>query len=246
MLFPLYDNARPSITPHVTRALVASNVVAWLLVQQLGFGTGFVSSVCKYGLIPLELFGGVPSGGAVIDLGGAYCLLSDGSDLHTLVTSQFMHGGWSHLIFNMWFLWIFGDNVEDALGHVKFLVFYLLCGVVAGLGQSILNFNSAAPMVGASGAIAGVMGAYLILFPRAKVKTLVFVVFIFFFMNIPAFVLVGIWLLTQFFSTVTGAGAESGVAYAAHFFGALAGIGLGVFLKKRNRVIATFKADNWE
>jgi membrane associated rhomboid family serine protease len=141
---------------------------------------------------------------------------------------MFLHGGWMHIIGNMWFLWVFGDNVEDSLGHWKFLLFYLLCGIAAGLSQAVLNPNSTAPTIGASGAIAGVMGAYLVKFPRSRITTLVFVFFFLTTFELPAIVVLGYWFVIQLFSGF-GSVAHShltagGVAWFAHIGGFLAGI----------------------
>jgi len=147
--------------------------------------------------------------------------------LESLVTSMFLHGGWLHLIGNMWFLWIYGDNVEDTLGHVKYLLFYLLCGVAAGLVHMAFNIDSRVPTVGASGAIAGVMGAYVIKFPRSRIVTLVPVFFFLTTVEIPASVILVYWFVVQIFSGVGQIGyshlSQGGVAWFAHVGGFLAG-----------------------
>jgi membrane associated rhomboid family serine protease len=147
---------------------------------------------------------------------------------------MFMHGGWMHLIWNMWFLWIFGDNVEDRLGHWRFLVFYLLCGVLAALAHLILHPTAKIPLVGASGAISGVLGAYLVSFPTAMIYTLVFI----FFMEIPAFLFLVLWFAFQFLSGASElSGAEgAGVAYWAHIGGFVAGIFLVRVFRKRPKM----------
>jgi membrane associated rhomboid family serine protease len=159
---------------------------------------------------------------------------------------MFLHGGWLHVLLNMWFLWIFGDNIEDLLGHAKYLVFYLLCGAVAGLGQVIANPYSTVPMVGASGAIAGVMGAYLIKFPRARILTLVFVVFFITTIEIPAPIMLVYWFVTQLFSGFGSIAqthiSQGGTAFFAHIGGFVAGIVLvklmgatGQYNRRRDR-----------
>lgn len=153
-------------------------------------------------------------------------------------SSMFLHGGWLHVIGNMWYLWIFGDNVEDRMGHVRYLVFYLLCGIGAGLTHIFFNPTSGVPTVGASGAIAGVMGAYLMLYPLAKVVTLVPVFFFITFIEIPALFFLGFWVLLQFIQgTVTSTVAQDtgGVAWWAHFGGFVLGAALIFLFKKRRQ-----------
>ena len=148
----------------------------------------------------------------------------------TIFSSMFMHGGWMHLIGNMLFLWIFGDNVEDSMGKVKFICFYLLSGIAAALLQAIIDPTSEIPMIGASGAIAGVLGAYLILYPRANVNVLFWLIIFITVIRVPAFIVLGVWIISQFFSaSFTGDGA--GVAYFAHIGGFIAGALLIAFFK---------------
>lgn len=157
---------------------------------------------------------------------------------YPFITSQFLHGGWMHLIGNMWFLWIFGDNIEDRLGHVKFILFYLLCGVAAGLTHVYTNPASLVPTVGASGAVAGVMGAYTILYPRARVLTMFFFFFFIRFVQLPAFIFLGVWFFIQFLSgaaTMAAGGAHAGVAWWAHIGGFVVGIVFVILLPKRKR-----------
>ncbi len=145
-----------------------------------------------------------------------------------VLTSMFLHGGWMHIIGNMWFLWIFGDNVEDAFGHFKYLLFYLLCGLAAGMTQLLFSVGSRVPMVGASGAIAGVMGAYLIKFPRARIVTLVFIFIFFTTIEVPASLMLLYWFFIQFFSGVGTIGyshvSQGGTAFFAHIGGFIAGM----------------------
>jgi membrane associated rhomboid family serine protease len=153
----------------------------------------------------------------------------------TLITSMFLHGSWSHVLGNMWYLWIFGDNVEDRVGHGRFIVFYLLCGMTAALGQIAVGPHSTLPTIGASGAIAGVMGAYFVLYPRSRVLTLIPWIFLQI-VELPAIVLLGFWFVMQLFSAgtiaMTTSSSGGGVAFAAHVVGFLAGMG-GVFLFKK-------------
>jgi len=159
--------------------------------------------------------------------------------LSSLLTSQFLHGGWMHLIGNMWFLWIYGDNVEDVLGHEKYLVFYLLCGVVAGLGQYAISPDSRIPMLGASGAIAGVMGAYMIKFPHNRIVTLLPLFIFWTTIEIPAVLILAYWFILQFFSGVGSIGysqsSHGGVAFFAHIGGFIAGMILISFIGTKQR-----------
>src|SRR5438552_2671331 len=168
-MFP-YKDENPTLSPPiVTAALIALNVAAWVLVQGMGQSPALDRSVCQLGLVPGHLFGHIHAG-ATVRLGPEqYCRLGTTPAWVTVLTSMFMHGGWLHLLGNMWFLWIFGNNVEDSTGKFRFLIFYLLCGAIAAATQSFANPESAVPMVGASGAISGVMGAYIILYPRVRV-----------------------------------------------------------------------------
>jgi membrane associated rhomboid family serine protease len=158
---------------------------------------------------------------------------SDYSSL-TIYTSMFLHGGFFHIAGNMLYLWIFGDNVEDAMGTLKFIIFYLLCGTIAALCQGFVDPNSQIPMVGASGAIAGVLGAYLMLYPKANVKCLVFIIIIIQMIRIPAFIVLGFWLALQFFNIPGSIDSDGGTAYFAHIGGFLAGIVLIPFFKNKN------------
>jgi len=144
-----------------------------------------------------------------------------------------MHGGFFHILGNMWFLYIFGDNVEDRLGHFRYLAFYLLCGLASGISHLVLNWTSQIPTIGASGAIAGVMGAYFILYPKAKVLTLVPIFFFIQFVEIPAFLFLGFWILFQFLSAATSSAQAGGIAWWAHVGGFIFGI---IFLKLFQRL----------
>ncbi len=203
-MFPLKDTAPKYTRPVVTFAIIALNLLVFLFELSLG---------SRARNILIEYYGLVP----------------DQFRLAAVFTSMFLHGGWMHVLGNMWFLWIFGDNVEDLLGHAKFLVFYLLCGVAAALAQVLSGPYSTTPMVGASGAIAGVMGAYLIKFPRALVLTLIFILFFITTVEIPAPVMLVYWFLIQFFSGVETSFArtnlsQGGTAFFAHVGGFLAGV----------------------
>src|SRR6185503_6876264 len=154
----------------------------------------------------------------------------------TLITSMFLHGGWMHVIGNMWYLWIFGDNVEDRMGHFRFLVFYLLCGIVAAFGQILIDPTSTLPTIGASGAIAGVMGAYFVLYPQSRVLTLIPLIVFWEIVELPAIFLLGFWFLMQLFSAgaiaATANSQAGGVAFMAHVAGFVTGL-VGVFIFRK-------------
>src|SRR5688572_7992356 len=168
-MFPIRDDNPHFLTPIVTYGLIAANVLAWVLLQGIGLEPALSSSVCRLGLIPGELLQTAPAGARFPVGPDSLCVIGDMRAWYTPVTSMFMHGGWFHLLGNMWFLWIFGNNVEDSMGRVRFVVFYLLCGLGAAFAQILSNPSSPIPMVGASGAIGGVMGAYAFLYPHARV-----------------------------------------------------------------------------
>jgi membrane associated rhomboid family serine protease len=176
--------------------------------------------------VPAELLGQAMPG-TTVDLGqGVSCFL-DGATWHSLFTSMFMHGGWFHLIGNMWFLWIFGNNVEDSMGHVRFVVFYLLCGLAAAVLQVAFEPDSTIPMVGASGAIGGVMGAYVVLYPRVRVHLLFVLGFYVTTVAVPAAFMLGYWFLLQLVGGAAGVGAggaSGGTAFWAHVGGFVAGM----------------------
>src|SRR6478672_11650540 len=165
-MFPYRDDNPTLDTPVVTFMIIAANVAVGVLVQGLGSEPNLSRSVCELGLIPGEFLGRIPEGYRV-QLGPSMaCVLGEERSWITPVTSMFLHGGWFHLIGNMWFLWVFGNNVEDSMGRFRYLAFYILCGLAAAATQTYMNPSSPIPMVGASGAISGVMGAYIILYPR--------------------------------------------------------------------------------
>jgi membrane associated rhomboid family serine protease len=223
-MFPLRDDNPHFLTPYATLAIIALNVLVWVLLQGMGSEPALSRSVCRLGLIPGELLQSVAPG-TRLEIGpNSVCVLGDSSNWYTTVTSMFTHGGWLHIIFNMWFMWIFGNNVEDSMGHVRFVIFYLLCGFAAAALQVLSNPESAVPMVGASGAIGGVMGAYIVLYPRVRVHLLVFLLFFVTTIAVPAYVMLGYWLVLQLVSGVLASGAdEGGVAFWAHVGGFVAG-----------------------
>jgi membrane associated rhomboid family serine protease len=246
-MFPFRDENQTQRTPYITAAVIAVNVLAWLLVQRAGSVVGVASSVCNFGLIPGELTGMLAAGTAFSMGEGLVCLTDPDRQVSHLLTSMFLHGSWMHLLGNMWFLWIFGNNIEDSMTRPRFVVFYLVCGLAAALAQVATNADSSIPMVGASGAISGVMGAYLILFPRVRVHTLVPLGFFITTIALPAWVMLLYWGFIQFASgLVSLAGSESGgVAFWAHVGGFAAGIVLvKLFAVPSN--LAAHQAHHWQ
>ena len=222
-MFPLYDENPHFLTPVTTVALIATNAAAWLLVQRLGSEPALIESLCNYGLIPGEVLHRIAPG-TVVPLGDRAACRIGGSDWLTLVTSMFLHGGWMHIIGNMWFLWIFGNNVEDSMGHARFAVFYLLCGLAAAGLQIFFQPDSGVPMVGASGAIGGVMGAYIVLYPRVRVHLLLVLGFYITTVAVPAYFMLGYWFLLQLVGGTASLASEGGgVAFWAHVGGFAAG-----------------------
>jgi len=222
-MIPLRD-ANPSQSfPIVTIVLIVVNAVIFL--YEISLGTSLNQLFSYFALIPDKYFA-LGARGEISYLERCY----------PFVTSQFLHGGWMHVIGNMWFLWIFGDNIEDRVGHFKFILFYLLCGIAAGLAHVYTNASSPVPTVGASGAIAGVMGAYTILYPRAKVLTLFVFFFFIRFIQVPAFIFLGVWFVIQFLSgaaTMAAGTTQAGVAWWAHIGGFVVGIVLILLFPQR-------------
>jgi membrane associated rhomboid family serine protease len=242
-MFPLRDDNPHFLTPYATYGIIVLNVAAWVLLQGLGAEPMLAGSVCRLGLIPGELLGNVPAG-MEVQLGpNVVCALGDGG-WYTLFTSMFMHGGWLHIIGNMWFLWIFGNNVEDSMGTPRFIAFYLLCGLAAAAAQIVADTSSPVPMVGASGAIGGVMGAYVLLYPRVHVHMLIFLGFFVTTVAVPAFLMLGYWFFIQLLSGVGSSGQEGGVAFWAHIGGFVAGAVL-IYLFKDPRLLARHPYHGW-
>ena len=225
-MFPYKDENPTELTPVVTLGIIALNAMVWLLVQGLGADEPLARSVCQLGLIPGEVLRTVPPGTSVPLGPGVHCVLTADAHWSTVLTSMFMHGGWFHIIGNMWFLWVFGNNIEDSMGHARFVVFYLLCGVAAAGAQMVVAPRSVVPMVGASGAISGVMGAYTLLYPRVRVHTLVTLGFFVTTVTLPAYVMLGYWFVLQLLMGAVGAlsPTEGGVAVWAHVGGFLTGL----------------------
>ncbi len=236
-MIPLHDDVRSQRTPLVNYCMIGLCTLMFAL--QLSAGPGNGSIVEKMGMVPARLT--APEGEQVLvpdqmvvetPLGlqmiEGYRPLDAAvvPEWLTLITCVFLHGGWLHFLGNMWFLWVFGDNVEGRLGHVAYAALYLGTGIIAGLCHLIVNFDSPAPTIGASGAIAGVMGAYLYMFPRSRVMTIIPMLFLWPVIELPAPVFLGIWFLLQFWNGASGVvGQEAaGVAWWAHIGGFMAGL----------------------
>jgi membrane associated rhomboid family serine protease len=238
-MFPLRDDNPTLSTSVATLAIIAANVASWLLVQGLGVEPALSQSVCTLGAIPGDLLGTVAEGTRVPLGRGAWCVIGGPPNWASPFTSMFMHGGWFHILGNLWFLYIFGDNVEDAMGSLRFVVFYILCGLAAVAAQIASNPSSAVPMVGASGAIGGVMGAYAVLYPRAPVHLLLVLGFYVTRIVVPAFLMLGYWFLLQILGGLPTVGSEgAGVAFWAHVGGFAAGVVLIFPFRSERRVEA--------
>src|ERR671925_2183525 len=172
-MFPYHDENETQRPAIITGTVIGLNVLSWFVIQGVGATVSLAASVCNLGLIAGELTGSLPVGTGFPMGDGLACTTDPGRQVSHLLTSMFLHGSWMHLLGNMWFLWLFGNNVEDSMGRLRFVVFYLLSGLAAALGQVVTNPSSAIPMVGASGAISGVMGGYLLLYPNVRVFTLI-------------------------------------------------------------------------
>ena len=226
-MFPIRDDNPQILVPYATYAIVILNGLAWVFLQGLGMDPQLAKSLCHFALIPAEFLNNLDGPSQIRVSQSVACVLGDSSAWYAPVTSMFMHGSWMHIIGNMWFLWIFGNNVEDAMGHFRFIIFYLLCGLAAAALQTGLNPSSAVPMVGASGAIGGVMGAYILLYPRVHVHLLIFFGFFITTIAVPAVFMLGYWFVLQLLGGFTSLGAQGGgVAFWAH----IGGFGAGAIL----------------
>ncbi|PZH00272.1 rhomboid family intramembrane serine protease [Streptomyces sp. NTH33] len=250
MVIPVHDVNPSRRTPWVTYALIAANFVAFLLTPGVSgsvAGGSSLAQLChleafteQYALVPRELIHGrmpslVPTGAVGVGVHGPGCVLGppayDKSPVLSVLTAMFLHGSWLHLLGNMLFLLIFGNNIEGRMGHVRYLLFYVACGYAAAYGFALTNSSSTTPLIGASGAVAGVLGAYLVLYPRARVWILVpFLLFLP--LRLPAWIVLGFWFVLQAFYSTGEAIAEAGtVAYLAHVVGFAAGMLLAWPLK---------------
>jgi membrane associated rhomboid family serine protease len=236
-MFPYRDENPQFYPPVVTIGFIVLNVLAWVFVQGMGAEPALSASVCKLGLIPADFLERVQGEVAVRMSEELTCIITGERQWYTPVTSMFMHGSWFHLIGNMWFFWVFGNNVEDSMGHSRYALFYLLCGLAAAGAQTVTDPSSIIPMVGASGAIGGVMGAYVVLYPRVRVHMPVFLGFYVTTIVVPAFVMLGYWFLIQLLSGLPSLGnKEGGVAFWAHVGGFLAGAVLIMVFRNRELV----------
>lgn len=224
-MFPIRDHNPSGRIPYVTYALMAANIGIFLSMLPIaGDERALAQFYYDWALLPRRV--------------------TQGDGTGALLTSQFLHGGWMHLAGNMLFLWIFGDNVEDEMGHLPFLGFYLIAGVISGLAQIVAEPASFVPMVGASGAIAGVMGGYLLLFPKAKVDILIIFIVFFRIFPIPAWIMLVLWFAIQFIGGMGATPGTGGVAYWAHAGGFIAGLLLAVPLWLRRGGIAFWRASD--
>ena len=245
-MIPFRDDNPSVLTPYTTIAIIALNGFAWFFLQGLGTEPALSSSICHFALVPGDLLGTMPAGTNFAAGPGTICQTGASPAWYTLISSMFMHGGWLHLLGNMWFLWLFGNNVEDAMGHGRFLFFYLLCGLAASALQLILTSNPDIPMVGASGAIGGVMGAYVLLYPRVQVHMLIFLGFFITTIAVPAVLMLGYWFLIQLLGGFTSvANQGGGVAFWAHIGGFLAGAAL-IFPFKNQLLLDKHPYHGWK
>ncbi len=239
-MFPYHDENETQRTPYVTYVLIGITVFIWLFVQGAGTPLALAQSVCELGLIPGELTMSLAPGTPFPMGDGLVCRTDQGRQVPNILASMFLHGSWMHLLGNMWFLWLFGNNVEDSMTRPRFIAFYLLTGLAAALAQVAADPGSEVPMVGASGAISGVMGAYLVLFPRARVWTLIPLGFIMQSIALPAWAMLIFWAFLQVAGGLTSIGSEEtgGVAFWAHLGGFVAGVVLVKLFERPDRVAA--------
>ncbi|MBW2306651.1 MAG: rhomboid family intramembrane serine protease [Deltaproteobacteria bacterium] len=221
-MIPLRDRNPSGSFPVVTLLIIVANMV--LFIYELGMGYRLERFLMTWGLVPLK----VRYFFAVQEIGMADVFLP-------FFTSMFLHGGWLHVIGNMWYLWIFGDNVEDRLGHARYFLFYIICGLGAALTHVLFNINSGMPVVGASGAVAGVLGAYMFSFPKARVLTLVFIFIFITTIEIPAYFFLAFWFILQFLSGTMSIAASSGDAGGVAWWAHVGGFVLGILLITRMR-----------
>ena len=221
-MFPISDDNPRIRTPIVTWSIIGICVLAFLWQVSLGEEQGQIA-VFQFGMVPARIFGEVELRSELVVIPA----------WTTVLTSMFMHGGWLHLALNMLFLWIFGDNVEDSMGHARYLVFYLACGIAAAMTQALIHPDSTIPMVGASGAISGVLGAYVLLHPHATVRVLIFIGVFATIAHVPALIVLGLWFLTQIASAAFSQTGGPGVAFWAHVGGFVAGMVLVPVFKQK-------------
>ena len=221
-MFPIHDDNPTRITPYVTYALLSACV--FIFLWQVSLGDAAQQAVYSFGVIPSVLFA-TRSLPVELEILPAWL---------TIFSSMFLHGGWMHLIGNMLYLWVFGNNVEDAMGHKRFILFYLSCGLLAALTQAVLNPDSEIPMIGASGAISGVLGAYVLLHPHARILVVIPIGILIYTPWIAAYWVLGFWFVLQLVNSLVSASDTGGVAYGAHLGGFVAGMLLIPFFKYRH------------
>lgn len=222
-MFPLYDDNPTEINPVITIGLIIICILVYLWQSSLGQELG-QAIIYSLGMIPAVLFNGTELSS------GLYIVPAE----ITVLTSMFMHGSFMHLAGNMLYLWIFGNNIEDSMGHFRFILFYLLCGTAAALTQATIDPHSEIPMIGASGAVSGILGAYLLLYPHAKVLVVIPIIIIIKTFRIPAMFVLGMWFIMQLISSSNTVSGEGGTAWWAHIGGFVAGIILIPFFKHRH------------
>ena len=224
-MFPIGDdNSDRTITPYVNYALIGINILVFLLLQQIGSNDSFTYA---FSLVPREITSGIDLTGLIDIKSSTGKIIGQIPHYATplpvyfnFLSSMFMHGGFMHLFGNMLFLWVFGDNLENLLGHVRYAAFYIVCGIAAAVAQIVMDTDSVIPMLGASGAISGVLGGYILVFPRRRVRAIIFN----FLTEVPAYVAVGIWIVYQIVVGYLSSAETGGVAYAAHIGGFIAGL----------------------
>ena len=243
-MFPYRDENETQRAAIVTGALIGLNIFVWLFIQGAGSDFALAKSVCGLGLVPAEITASVPVGTRFQMGPGLVCTTDPGLQVSHLLTHMFLHGSWMHLLGNMWFLWLFGNNIEDSMGRLRFVAFYLLSGLAAAAGQIFTSPESVVPMVGASGAISGVMGAYLILYPRVRVYVLVPIFIFFTSVALPAWMMLGYWFLIQLASGLLSANDVGGVAFWAHVGGFVAGVAL-IKLFARDDYVYAHRTHHW-
>jgi membrane associated rhomboid family serine protease len=242
-MIPLSDELPTVRTPWMTYAILTVTFATWILVQGAGFDhVALAASVCNLGMVPGELSHMAPLGTAVPLGRGMACVVdNDSINLLTPFISMFLHGGWGHILGNVLFLWVFGNNIEDSLGHLRFLAFYLVCGLAAAVAHILAQPSSPLPTVGASGAISGILGAYLILYPKVRVRMLFWFIIFFKVIPIPAWMVLLWWLFWQLVAALpeltSGSDLTGGVAVWAHVGGFVAGVILVKFFENRHLVV---------
>jgi len=232
-MIPLHDTIPRRSSPFVTWIIIFINLLFFMI--ELSLPEPLLRKLIFYlGIVPARYtYPGWPE---------------EGLSYWPFLTNMFLHGGWLHFVGNMWTLWIFGDNVEDRLGHLRYAFFYITCGIVASLTHIVFNAHSIVPVIGASGAIAGVMGAYFVMFPYSRVITLVPIFFFPWIIEVPAVLFLGFWFLSQFFSgtlAIIAPEAGGGIAWWAHVGGFVTGVIMGPLLKKANRKYRQHYPDEW-